>query len=41
VRLVSGLTAYRAVGLRAAAYYWHFVNAFTILILVHQISPRL
>jgi heme/copper-type cytochrome/quinol oxidase subunit 3 len=41
VRLASGLTAYRAVGLRAAAYYWHFVNAFTILILVHQISPRL
>jgi heme/copper-type cytochrome/quinol oxidase subunit 3 len=40
-KLVGGLTRYRAIGLQVAAYYWHFVNVFAVLVLLHQISPRL
>jgi heme/copper-type cytochrome/quinol oxidase subunit 3 len=40
-KLVGGLTRYRVVGLQAAAFYWHFVNVFSILVVLHQVSPRL
>lgn len=40
-KLVGGLTRYRASGLQAAAFYWHFVNLFTILVVLTQISPSL
>jgi len=40
-KLVGGLTRYRVIGLQAAAFYWHFVNLFTILIVLTQISPAL
>ena len=32
-RLATGLTAYRAVGVRAASLYWHFVNLLTLLVI--------
>lgn len=41
VRLIGGINAYRAVGVRAIALYWHFVNAMAILVVLTQISPRL
>lgn len=32
VRLASGLTAYRTVGVQAIAFYWHFVNLMTLFV---------
>ena len=40
-RLAAGLTGYRLVGLRAAAFYWHFVNAATVAVVLTQLSPSL
>jgi cytochrome c oxidase subunit 3 len=40
-KLVGGLTRYRVIGLQAAAFYWHFVNLFSVLLLLTQISPSL
>jgi heme/copper-type cytochrome/quinol oxidase subunit 3 len=41
LRLVGGLTAYRLNGLRATAFYWHFVNALAVLVVLTQVSPAL
>ena len=41
VRLVTGLTPYRLVGLQATTFYWHFVNAVAVAVLLTQISPAL
>jgi heme/copper-type cytochrome/quinol oxidase subunit 3 len=40
-RLVGGLTHYRVAGVQATAFYWHFVNVFSVLVVLTQISPRL
>jgi heme/copper-type cytochrome/quinol oxidase subunit 3 len=40
-RLARGLTAYRVTGLRAIAWYWYFVNALAVLIVLTQVSPSL
>ncbi len=41
-KLAGGrVTRYRLVGLRVAAWYWHFVNAMTVLIVLTQVSPAL
>ncbi|HEX6700006.1 MAG TPA: heme-copper oxidase subunit III [Gaiellaceae bacterium] len=40
-RLVRGLTGYRLNGLRATAFYWHFVNALAVLVVLTQVSPAL
>jgi heme/copper-type cytochrome/quinol oxidase subunit 3 len=41
LRTASGLTEYRMTGLRATAFYWHFVNALAIAVVLTQLSPRL
>jgi cytochrome c oxidase subunit III len=41
IRLTGGLTAYRAVGVRAIAWYWHFVNLTAIVVVLTQLSPSL
>lgn len=41
LRTASGLTEYRMNGLRATAFYWHFVNALAFAVLLTQLSPRL
>ena len=41
LRLARGLTTYRLNGLRATAFYWHFVNALAILVVLTQVSPSL
>jgi heme/copper-type cytochrome/quinol oxidase subunit 3 len=41
LRLVSGLTSYRLVGLHATAFYWHFVNAVAVVVVLTQVSPAL
>ena len=41
LRTASGLTEYRLTGLRATAFYWHFVNALAIAVVLTQLSPRL
>ena len=40
VRLASGLTRYRLVGLRSIAFYWHAVNVITILVTATLLSAR-
>jgi heme/copper-type cytochrome/quinol oxidase subunit 3 len=40
-RLANRLTPYRLVGLQATAFYWHFVNAVTVVVVLTQVSPRL
>ena len=40
-KLAGGLTRYRVIGLQANAFYWHFVNLFSVLLLLTQISPSL
>ena len=37
----GGLTPYRLNGLRAIAFYWHFVNVLAILVVLTQLSPAL
>jgi len=39
VKLLSGLTNYRVVGVRVVALYWYFVNALTVLVVLTQLSP--
>jgi heme/copper-type cytochrome/quinol oxidase subunit 3 len=41
IRLIGGLTDYRAVGVRAIALYWHFVNLMAIIVVLTQLSPSL
>jgi heme/copper-type cytochrome/quinol oxidase subunit 3 len=41
LRTVSGLTEYRMNGLRATAFYWHFVNVLAATVLLTQLSPRI
>ena len=41
LRLAGGLTTYRVNGLRATAFYWHFVNALAVLVVLTQVSPSL
>jgi heme/copper-type cytochrome/quinol oxidase subunit 3 len=41
-KLVDGrVTAYRQTGLQTGAFYWHFVNLITLLVLGVQLSARL
>lgn len=37
VRLFSGLTNYRLVGLQSTTFYWHFVNVLAIAVLATQL----
>lgn len=39
LRLLTGLTNYRLVGLQATVFYWHAVNVITILVVLTQLSP--
>jgi cytochrome c oxidase subunit 3 len=40
-KLLDGrLTAYRLVGLQAAAFYWHVVNLLTVVVVAVELSPR-
>lgn len=41
IKLRTGLTRYRAVGVRAIALYWHFTNAVAVAVLLTQLSPKL
>ena len=41
LRLAGGLTTYRVNGLRATAFYCHFVNALAVLVVLTQVSPSL
>lgn len=41
LRLLRGLTRYRAVGLRATAFYWHAVNVLAVAVTIVQLSPSL
>jgi heme/copper-type cytochrome/quinol oxidase subunit 3 len=41
LRLAGGLTTYRLNGLLATAFYWHFVNALAVLVVLTQVSPAL
>jgi len=41
LRLSTGITTYRLTGLWAATFYWHFVNALAVLVVLTQLSPSL
>jgi heme/copper-type cytochrome/quinol oxidase subunit 3 len=41
LRLVTGLTRYRLVALRATVFYWHFVNVLAVAVVLTQVSPSL
>jgi heme/copper-type cytochrome/quinol oxidase subunit 3 len=41
LRLMGGLTEYRVTGVRAVAWYWHFVNVMAIVVVLTQVSPAL
>jgi cytochrome c oxidase subunit 3/cytochrome c oxidase subunit I+III len=41
LRLLTGLTRYRVTAVQAIAFYWHFVNALAVAVLLTQISPSL
>ena len=41
LRLAAGLTRYRLTALWAATFYWHFVNALAVLVVLTQLSPSL
>ena len=41
LRISSRLTRYRVVGLQATAFYWHAVNAITLVVLAVQLSTHL
>ena len=41
LRLLRGVTVYRAVGLHATAFYWHAVNVLAIAVTIVQLSPSL
>jgi heme/copper-type cytochrome/quinol oxidase subunit 3 len=40
-KLVGGLTNYRLVGVRVAAFYWYFVNLAAIAVVLTQVYPSL
>ncbi len=40
-RLPFGLTGYRITGVRAVAFYWYFVNAMAVAVVLTQIYPAL
>ena len=40
-KLLGGLTHYRMVGVRVAAFYWYFVNFMAIAVVLTQVYPRL
>jgi heme/copper-type cytochrome/quinol oxidase subunit 3 len=40
-RLATGLTNYHLVGLRVIAFYWYFVYAVSVAVVLTQISPAL
>jgi heme/copper-type cytochrome/quinol oxidase subunit 3 len=39
VRLFGGLTTYRLNGIRATSFYWFFVNAAAVFVVLTQLSP--
>jgi heme/copper-type cytochrome/quinol oxidase subunit 3 len=41
LRLATGLTTYRLTALWATTFYWHFVNALAVLVVLTQLSPSL
>ena len=41
LRLSTGLTTYRLVGLQSTTFYWHFVNVLAVVVTLVQISPSL
>jgi heme/copper-type cytochrome/quinol oxidase subunit 3 len=41
LRLSTGLTNYRAVGVQVTAFYWHFVNVLAIVVTLTTLSPAL
>ena len=41
LRFATGVTPYRAVGLQATVFYWHFVNVLAVIVTLVQISPSL
>jgi heme/copper-type cytochrome/quinol oxidase subunit 3 len=41
LRLFFGNTVYRAVGVQAAAFYWHAVNVLAVAVTIVQLSPSL
>lgn len=41
VRLLSGLTSYRLVGVQVVAFYWYFVNLIGIPVVLTQLFPSL
>jgi heme/copper-type cytochrome/quinol oxidase subunit 3 len=40
-RLATGLTRYRLVGLRVVTFYWSFVAAVSVAVVLTQLSPAL
>ena len=40
-KLLGGLTNYRMIGVRVAAFYWYFVNFMAIAVVLTQIYPSL
>jgi cytochrome c oxidase subunit III len=41
LRLSTGLTRYRFTALWATTFFWHFVNALAVLVVLTQLSPAL
>jgi heme/copper-type cytochrome/quinol oxidase subunit 3 len=41
LRLLTGLTPYRTTAVQAIAFYWHFVNALAVVVVLTQLSPSL
>jgi heme/copper-type cytochrome/quinol oxidase subunit 3 len=41
LRLASGVTTYRVVGVQSATFYWHFVNVLAVVVTAVQLSPAL
>jgi len=39
LRTATGLTSYRMNGLRATAFYWHFINVLALCVVGSQLSP--
>jgi cytochrome c oxidase subunit 3 len=40
-KLSRGITNYRLIGLRVAAFYWYFVNAAAVAVVLTQLYPSL
>jgi hypothetical protein len=41
VRLLGGMTNYRLVTVRVVAFYWYFVSALGVAVVLTQLSPSL